>query len=315
MFIGTAVRIGIFLAVLLTASLWRVFKKAGRPGWPALVPGYNGYLAVKIAGKPGWWILLYLVPLLNIVVAADVSDALARKFGKGTGFGVGLLLLPFIFYPMLADGDAAYAVAGADATGGTTVLGRRGALLSASLIFFFVPTLTGTLALLVALFSRGFSAADGSTALRAFLDVAALIGLVGIWKWRKWGVYLFVLADLMMVVSMLTPLMATPFHRIRVPDLLLFVAGEALLLALFGLGSLASLVAFRRFGGAASGHTGADGPPLTRTPLVHKQMLVPHPGNYAFTPQHFLYFFPEPQGQGSLRPILAPEAGGGPFRQ
>ena len=232
---SVAVRIGIFLAVLLAASLWRIFKKAGRPGWPALVPFYNGYITVEIAGKPGWWILLYLVPIVDIVVAAIVNVELARKFGKSTGFGVGLLLLPFIFYPMLADGDAAYVVAdAADGSGGTTVPGRRGALLSASLIWFLASAVIGTVAFLVTLFSHSLSVAGGSTALPVFLNVVVLIGLFGIWKWRKWGVYLFFLADLMMVaVSMRVSLMAAPAYRMTVPGLLLVLAGEALLLALF----------------------------------------------------------------------------------
>lgn len=231
---SVAVRIGIFLAVLLTTSLWRIFKKAGRPGWLALVPFYNGYITVEIAGKPGWWILLYFVPIVDIFVAAIVNVELVRKFGKSTGFGVGLLLLPFIFYPMLADGDAAYVVAGAGGTGGTTVPGRRGALLSASLIWFLASAVIGILALLVTLFSHGFSVAGGSTALPVFLNLAGLIGLVGIWKWRKWGVYLFFLAGLMTVaVSMRVSMTAAPAYRMTVPGLMLVLTAEALLLALF----------------------------------------------------------------------------------
>ena len=181
---AAAVRIAIFLLVLLVASLWRIFKKAGRPGWPALVPFYNGYLTVEIAGKPGWWILLYFVPILGIVVAAKVHIALARNFGKSTGFGVGLLLLPFIFYPMLADGEAAYVAAVPHVGGARKVPGRRGALLSAALIYFLSFLVLGSGILLITSVRHGASP-TGRIALLLAVDVAVAVALAAIWKWRK----------------------------------------------------------------------------------------------------------------------------------
>jgi hypothetical protein len=95
--------------VLLVASMWHVFSKAGRPGWASLIPIYNGYVLLKVAGKPGWWIVLYLIPFIDIVIAILVYMELAKRFGKGGGFAAGLILLPFIFWPILGFGDARYA--------------------------------------------------------------------------------------------------------------------------------------------------------------------------------------------------------------
>lgn len=96
------------IVVFIIAALWRVFTKAGQPGWAAIVPFYNIYIMLKIAGKPAWWLLLFLIPLVNIVIAVLVSIELAKCFGKGTGFGIGLAFLGFIFYPILGFGDATY---------------------------------------------------------------------------------------------------------------------------------------------------------------------------------------------------------------
>jgi len=89
-------------------ALWRVFEKAGQPGWAAIIPIYNVYILCKIAGKPGWWVLLMFIPVVNIVILLLVKLDLARAFGKTPGFGIGLWLLPILFYPLLAFGDAQY---------------------------------------------------------------------------------------------------------------------------------------------------------------------------------------------------------------
>jgi hypothetical protein len=102
---------GIFylaVIVLVIAGLWKVFTKAAQPGWACLVPFYNIYILCKIAGRPGWWLLLFCVPLANFVINIIVSIDVAKQFGKGTGFGIGLAFLPFIFYPILGFGSATY---------------------------------------------------------------------------------------------------------------------------------------------------------------------------------------------------------------
>jgi len=95
-------------AILMIAAVWTVFSKAGQPGWAVLIPIYNAIVMLKVAKKPLWWIVLFLVPFVNIVIAILVAIAIANNFGKSTGFGVGLAFLGFIFYPILAWGDAQY---------------------------------------------------------------------------------------------------------------------------------------------------------------------------------------------------------------
>ncbi|MBT5019170.1 MAG: signal peptidase I [Planctomicrobium sp.] len=94
--------------VFVIAGLWKTFEKAGQPGWGALVPFYNGILLLNIAQKPLWWILLFFIPLVNLIIAIIIAIDVAKNFGKGTGFGLGLAFLGFIFYPILGFGDAEY---------------------------------------------------------------------------------------------------------------------------------------------------------------------------------------------------------------
>jgi hypothetical protein len=105
--------IGLFIIyfaviVLLIASMWGVFAKAGKPGWAALIPIYNLIVLLEIVGKPWWWLLLMMIPLLNIVFAVWTYNLLSKSFGKSEGFTVGLLLLSIIFLPILAFGEAKY---------------------------------------------------------------------------------------------------------------------------------------------------------------------------------------------------------------
>jgi hypothetical protein len=96
------------LAILMVVSLWIVFTKAGKPGWACLIPIYNVIVLLQIAGKPMWWILLMLIPVVNIVILVIVNHNLSLSFGKGAGFTVGLIFLTFIFLPILAFGEAKY---------------------------------------------------------------------------------------------------------------------------------------------------------------------------------------------------------------
>ena len=93
--------------VAMIASGWKIFTKAKLPGWGILVPIYNVYLQFKLAGHPNWawWLLLPPVAGILLIVA---NFEIAKKFGKGTGFALGLWFLPIIFYPILAWGDAQY---------------------------------------------------------------------------------------------------------------------------------------------------------------------------------------------------------------
>ena len=90
-------------------GLWKIFEKAGKPGWGAFIPIYNMILWLEIVRRPGWWIILIvIVPFANIVCAIIVIFDLAKSFGKSVGYGFGLLFLPLIFYPMLGFSDAVY---------------------------------------------------------------------------------------------------------------------------------------------------------------------------------------------------------------
>lgn len=106
--------LGIFAVVyvaiiaLMIASVWKIFTKAGQPGWASLVPIYNIVVMFKIAGKPLWWLVLLLIPFANFVVLILVCVAIAKAFGKSTGFAVGMILLGIVFFPLLAFSDAKY---------------------------------------------------------------------------------------------------------------------------------------------------------------------------------------------------------------
>jgi hypothetical protein len=94
--------------VVVFVAMWKVFTKAGQPGWALLIPIYNGYVLLKIVGRPGWWLLLFLIPLVNFIIAIVVNFDLARSFGKGAGFALGLTFLSPIFYIILGLGAAEY---------------------------------------------------------------------------------------------------------------------------------------------------------------------------------------------------------------
>ena len=108
----------IFFAIIILAiaGMWKTFAKAGKPGWAAIVPIYNLVVMIQIAEKPMWWIAIFLAggiipiagPIVSLVFQIMLGMAIAEKFGKSQGFGVGLGLLGFIFYPILGFGDAQY---------------------------------------------------------------------------------------------------------------------------------------------------------------------------------------------------------------
>ena len=100
--------LGLVVSIFLIAAMWKVFSKAGQPGWAAIIPIYNLYVWCKAVGRPGWWILLMLIPFVNFIIAIILSIDMAKSFGKGAGFGVGIAFLGFIFVPILGFGSAQY---------------------------------------------------------------------------------------------------------------------------------------------------------------------------------------------------------------
>lgn len=99
---------GLAFAVFIIVSMWKVFEKAGQPGWACIVPIYGAYVLTQIAKKPGWWVILMLIPYVNIIALFVIYIALAKQFGKGAGFGIGLVFLSPIFMAILGFGDAEY---------------------------------------------------------------------------------------------------------------------------------------------------------------------------------------------------------------
>ena len=98
----------IMVTVIEIVGAWFMFEKAGEPGWAAIIPIYNYLIAIKIAGKQWWYILLMLIPVVNLVIYIIILDGLSKSFGKGTGFTVGLFFFRFIFIPILGFGNAIY---------------------------------------------------------------------------------------------------------------------------------------------------------------------------------------------------------------
>lgn len=100
--------IGLAVAIFLIAVQWKIFTKAGEAGWKAIVPFVNTWTFFKIAQGEGWKMFLTLIPVIGFVFPLIANVKLAHAFGKGTGFGIGLIILPYIFMPMLAFGNATY---------------------------------------------------------------------------------------------------------------------------------------------------------------------------------------------------------------
>ncbi len=108
LFGGTYLIVWLIVVVLGVVGLWVTFRKAGRPGWGAIIPFFNTYLMIKVAGRPGWWLILYFIPFVNIVILLIVALDIAKNFGHGSGFGVLLWLFPWIMYLVLAFGTSEY---------------------------------------------------------------------------------------------------------------------------------------------------------------------------------------------------------------
>jgi len=109
LFGGMALLFWLAIVVVVIIGGWKVFEKAGQPGWAILIPIYNVYILLKIVGRPGWWVILYFIPLVNIVIALIVAIDLAQAFGQSAVFGVVLLFfLCGIGYLILGFGNYQY---------------------------------------------------------------------------------------------------------------------------------------------------------------------------------------------------------------
>ena len=117
-YIVFVVIISLAISIVMLVANWKINVKAGQPGWAILVPFYSLYIHFKVLQRPSYWIWLYIGSLLTAVILVGLiaiivlsildTIRLAKVFGKGDGFIVGLIFLPVVFYPMLAFGDAQY---------------------------------------------------------------------------------------------------------------------------------------------------------------------------------------------------------------
>jgi len=108
----------LIIGVISIIGQWKVYTKAGKPGWACIIPFYNLIVLLQIVGKPIWWIFLFLIPCVNIIFVIWTINLLSKSFGQSEGFTVGILLLPFIFYPILGFGDYKYLGPSAAEAGG-----------------------------------------------------------------------------------------------------------------------------------------------------------------------------------------------------
>lgn len=98
-----------WLFILMTfEGIYKIYHRAGKPGWAAFVPVYNLVVKLEIVKKPVWWIILLLIPFVNIIFAIWITNLLAKRFGKDEGYTLGLVLLPFVFFPLLGFGREPY---------------------------------------------------------------------------------------------------------------------------------------------------------------------------------------------------------------
>ena len=115
LFTGVFLIIWLVVIVLIVAGFWKTFEKAGKPGWAAIVPIYNAIVLCEIAGKPTWWGITVLCGPVWFILSLFVCIDLAKKFGQGTGFAIGLWLFGPIFFPILGFGSARYNAAASTA--------------------------------------------------------------------------------------------------------------------------------------------------------------------------------------------------------
>ena len=101
---------GLVVLIIMLVGLWKLFEKAGHPGWACIIPFYNIYIMLKIAGRPGWWLILFLIPLVNFIIQIVVAIDIAKAFGQSAAFGfflnfllcgIGFLILGFGNYHYL----------------------------------------------------------------------------------------------------------------------------------------------------------------------------------------------------------------------
>ena len=100
--------ISLALSLVMIIDMWKVFSKAGKPGWAAIIPIYNIVVWQEVTGRPVWWLILLIIPVVGLVVWFVMAIDMAKSFGKDAGYGIGIAILSFVFLPMLGFGSAQY---------------------------------------------------------------------------------------------------------------------------------------------------------------------------------------------------------------
>lgn len=100
--------IALVIALFYLVATWRIFTKAGKPGWAVIIPIYSTIVLLGIIGRPWWWLLLLLIPFVGLVVGIIIINDLSKSFGHGLGYTLGLLFLSLIFIPVLGYGGSRY---------------------------------------------------------------------------------------------------------------------------------------------------------------------------------------------------------------
>jgi hypothetical protein len=104
--IGLIIMLAIFIFYIIVG--WKIYTKAGQPGWASIIPIYNTIVLLQIVGRPIWWFILLLIPFVNFIIAIIVLIDFAKSFGKGTGWAILSIFFGFITYPILAFGSDTY---------------------------------------------------------------------------------------------------------------------------------------------------------------------------------------------------------------
>ncbi|NOW98151.1 DUF5684 domain-containing protein [Mucilaginibacter sp. SG564] len=109
----------IITSIISIVGLWKIFEKAGKPGWASIIPIYSTIVLLEIIGKPIWWLFLIIFPCTSFIFAIWAINLLSKSFGQGVGFTIGIIFLHFIFLPILGFGNYQYlGPAGAGFVGG-----------------------------------------------------------------------------------------------------------------------------------------------------------------------------------------------------
>lgn len=106
--LGLLFQILLLFLIITAESQWKIYKKAGKEGWASIVPIYNIIVLLEIVKKPTWWLIMLLIPFVNIIFAIWMTNLLSKRFNKDEGFTIGLIFLPFIFYPLLGMSKVEY---------------------------------------------------------------------------------------------------------------------------------------------------------------------------------------------------------------